>query len=125
MDIKKKIEELKKWAKSHETELIVYGTTALLGGAVVGCALKYSDSIPVTVDDVTEVTEIPTLPESGLKLENVITMYDDRLNCWVPVVRKLTDDEFEEIKEAMTENPDATLTGCLMVRDLLPDYLYG
>lgn len=115
----KKIDKCKKWFKDHLPEIIVYGSATLIGGGIIYGCVKYVDSIPVTVDDVTEVTNL-RMPD----LKNEVTMYDDRLDCWIPVVRKLTDEEFDEIKQELTENCDKTLVNCLTERELLPNYLY-
>ena len=108
--------KINEWVKRHKKGLIFLGVSGVSMGLYAIC--RYVDSMPVTVDDVTEITKF-NVPE----LKNEITMYDDRIDAWVPVIRKLTDEEFKEIYKELEENPNKFLVNCLEERELLPNYL--
>lgn len=106
----------KNWIKAHKDALIFGAITGIgIGGTIAMC--KYIDNMPVTVDDITEVTKLP-IP-STLNEITMFKMYDDRLDCWIPVIRKLEEDEFEEIYKELAENPEKTLLNCLFERELI------
>ena len=108
----------KEWVKNHIPEIVGYGSSILIGAGIVYGVCKYVDSIPVTVEDVTEVTDFKT---PGVR--NEITMYDDRLDCWIPVKRQLTEEEFRECVACLEEDPENTLCGWITANGLLPEYL--
>ena len=125
MDIGKKFKKLKEDAKSwcvdHKEELVAVGAAVGGGILITTICVAIEDSKPVTVKDVTDTLNVSlnNAPEpwSGL------TMYDDRLDIWIPVRRYLTDEEFESCKAQMEANQDYTLLNYLNERGVTHPYM--